>query len=198
MLRRMAAVGLVLAVAGACSSGGGKPKEGSGNAGVAQVSTGAQTGGTTALGDPVATREGSSGKAKLRLDLYAVKRQGRVVLLNVAVTNTDPPGGDHFQVGQVFDDGVDNKGPNGETIEGLPNSDTVDGISLVDGKNAKRYLVARDSRGLCLCTGNASSIFVEAGQTTLLSAVFASPPPDVTSMSVQIPLFGVIDNVPVK
>ena len=70
--------------------------------------------------------------------------------------------------------------------------------SLVDGKNAKRYLVARDSRGACLCTNNGSAIFIEAGQTSLLSAVFAIPPPDVTSISVQVPLFGVIDNVPVK
>src|SRR5437764_1950709 len=170
MVRRTAAAVLMLVVAGACSSGGGKPKQGAGNAGAAQVSTGAQTGGTTSLGDPVATREGSSGKAKIRLDVYALKRESRVVLLNVAITNTGPAGGDHFQIGQALDDGVDNKGPNGEDAH-FKNLDTVDGVTLVDGKNAKRYLVARDSRGACLCTNNGSAIFIEAGQTSLLSAV---------------------------
>ena len=68
--------------------------------------------------------------------------------------------------------------------------DAADGLQLVDGKNAKVYLVASDGKGRCLCTRSLNSLFLDPGYPVVLSATFAAPPADVTAIQVRIPHFG--------
>ncbi len=72
-----------------------------------------------------------------------------------------------------------------------------DGVSLVDRVNAKRYVVARDSKDQCLCTSFAGGLVVKPGETGLVSAYFAAPPPGVDRIDVDVPGVGVFGDVPV-
>ena len=76
--------------------------------------------------------------------------------------------------------------------------DAADGLQLVDGKNAKLYLVASDGQGRCLCSRNLSNLFLDYGNPVPLSASFAAPPADITAVQVRIPGFGTVKNVPVQ
>lgn len=73
---------------------------------------------------------------------------------------------------------------------------SVSGVTLVDQVNRKRHLVLRDSDGACLCTRFAD--FVESGARYPHSAQFPAPPEDVEQMTVQVPTFPAIDNVPLR
>lgn len=74
----------------------------------------------------------------------------------------------------------------------------LDGVSLVDAKNRKRYLVARDSKGDCVCDAGLGSKFVEGGAPLTLSATFGAPPEDVEALDVVIPSFGTFKDVPLS
>jgi hypothetical protein len=73
---------------------------------------------------------------------------------------------------------------------------SMSGVTLVDQDNRKRHLVLRDSEGACLCTSFGEA--VSAAARFPHSAQFPAPPDDVTQMTVQVPSFPAIDNVPVR
>lgn len=75
-----------------------------------------------------------------------------------------------------------------------PSSNEATGMNLVDTKAGKAYLVARDAENKCLCSTNPK---FGAGTTTLVSATYAAPADDVSSMSVYLPTFGMFRDVPV-
>ena len=76
--------------------------------------------------------------------------------------------------------------------------DAADGLRLVDGKNAKLYLVASDGNGTCVCTGDLNGVFLEDDVPQLFSATFAAPPGDLTTVDVRVPTFGTVKGVPVQ
>lgn len=146
-----------------------------------------QSGGTNQLGQPVTTRESSDQGRTFKLTLYPVVRSGTTSTLNLTLNN---PGEDVYAVGNILSD--NNLEAGDET------SVATDGIRLIDGKNAKLYLVASDGAGHCVCTRGLSTATLKGGDTIILSATFAAPPPDVTTVDVVLSGFGTVRDVPVQ
>ncbi|MCF6476641.1 hypothetical protein FAF44_51175 [Nonomuraea sp. MG754425] len=137
-------------------------------------------------GAPIASHEaevssgGMSGKG--RIEITSLKRQGRTLTLNWTVTATDGKVNLH-------------NGLSGGTLDY-----TVSAVSLIDPVNAKRYRTARNGTGenaTCVCSRTQGQ-FLESGAASTLYAVFAAPPADVTRLNVEMPMFGVLTDVPIS
>lgn len=75
---------------------------------------------------------------------------------------------------------------------------TVDGVYLIDGVNKLRYLPARDSSGICVCSRADSSTFLAPGQSYTFSVTFKAIPEGVETVGVSIPIVGTFSKVPVQ
>ncbi len=73
---------------------------------------------------------------------------------------------------------------------------TVGGTHLLDATNKKKYLVVRDSEKKCVCS--VFSGYIEIGERANLWAKFPAPPEDVNVISVMIPHFAPMDDVPIS
>lgn len=73
---------------------------------------------------------------------------------------------------------------------------TVGGIHLLDAVNKKKHLVVRDSEKNCVCSTVKGDILV--GERMNLWAKFPAPPEDVKVISVMIPQFAPMDDVPIS
>ncbi|WP_378784632.1 hypothetical protein ACFMQL_04185 [Nonomuraea fastidiosa] len=141
---------------------------------------------STAPPDKVlASREGSFEHTKFRVDIVQLLRRDRFVNLTFTVT--------------VLDDGGDVTGWSVHSaFSASPSAQPkVDGVFLVDVKNAKKHLVAVDSEGKCVCS-RIQALFLKKDDTAVLSATFAAPPPDVTTVDVHIPNVGTLSDVPIS
>jgi hypothetical protein len=149
----------------------------------------AQPSGDDQLGEPVATRTSADDGKKVTLTLYGLQRGGSTSHLNFTLTS---PGSktDRIQVAQFLSD------KNYSSIDST--GFAADGLQLIDGKNAKLYLVASDGKGQCLCSRGLEGVFLQGNAPVLFSATFAAPPADVTQVDVRIPSFGTVKNVPVQ
>jgi len=133
----------------------------------------------------IATREakvasGDGGTA--RADVTALKRQGKTVTLNWTITVVDGEVNIHNGMGSA-------------TLDY-----SVSGVSLIDPVNAKRYRVARNGTGSdaqCVCSDTQGN-FLKKGQTVTLYALFAAPPADVTKINIEMPMIGVLTDVPIS
>jgi len=72
---------------------------------------------------------------------------------------------------------------------------TVGGVQLVDEANKKKYFVVRDSDKKCVCSRGLHD--VKEGESINLWARFPAPPDDVQKISVIIPHFSPMDDVPI-
>jgi len=70
----------------------------------------------------------------------------------------------------------------------------VGGVHLIDNFNKKKYLVVRDNSGKCVC---ATIREVRPGSRANLWAKLAAPPENVEKVTVVVPEFQPIDNVPI-
>jgi hypothetical protein len=85
----------------------------------------------------------------------------------------------------------------GET--GAPGgADAFSGVYLLDRKNSKQYLVARNADGALLASTLLGGVFVQAQQAVELFATFGAPPDDVPAVDVAIPGISVFENVPLS
>ncbi|SBT38088.1 hypothetical protein [Micromonospora narathiwatensis] len=188
---RLGAFALIttLAMTGCGVLGGPDRPEGTQATAVAATETVADLGAVVATRDAQITR--GRNLYSVRVELYELRRRDGFVNVNVKMTRTDQgTGNDDWQVGDTFE---------GDTI-----SLTFAGVTLVDRKNRKRYLVARvdpdtapggkDSQ--YLASTNLSKIFVKPDQSIWLYATFGAPPDDVTAVDVVIPRVPVFENVP--
>jgi hypothetical protein len=119
---------------------------------------------------------------KARVDITALKRQGRTLSLNWTVTATEGKVNLHNGMGAG------------------PLDFTVSAVSLIDPVNAKRYRVARNGTGQgaeCVCSSTQGQ-FLEPEEASTLYAVFAAPPADVTKINIEMPMFGVFTDVPIS
>jgi hypothetical protein len=66
---------------------------------------------------------------------------------------------------------------------------------LVDPVGKKKYFVAQDSSGKCICSGVAAA---RANSRSNQWAKFAAPPDDVDRLSIVIPGFSPMDDVPLS
>ncbi len=72
---------------------------------------------------------------------------------------------------------------------------SIGGTHLIDNEGQKKYLVLRDQDQKCVCSSGLSS--VEAGSSLNLWAKFPAPPADVKQISVIVPHFIPMDDVPI-
>lgn len=73
---------------------------------------------------------------------------------------------------------------------------SVDGVHLIDPVGKKKYFVIRDTGGACLCSRQVQAI--SPGAQSVLWAKFPAPPDDVQKMTVEIPHFPPLEDVPVS
>jgi hypothetical protein len=71
----------------------------------------------------------------------------------------------------------------------------VSGVTLMDPINKKTYLVARDSEKNTICSKGLENI--KPGERINVWARYPAPPPDVRKISLMIPHFPPIDDVPI-
>ena len=72
---------------------------------------------------------------------------------------------------------------------------SVGGVNLIDAAGKKKYLVLRDSAGKCVCSRGLKDI--EPGTRANLYAKFPAPPEGVEKITVEIPHFIPMDDVPI-
>jgi len=72
----------------------------------------------------------------------------------------------------------------------------IGGLHLIDPVGKKKYFVARDSEGKCVCSQKVADI-AKGGRTNLW-AKFPAPPDDVQQISIVIPHFSPMDDVPLS
>ncbi len=146
-------------------------------------------------GETIAARDGQIDDDAVRLEITELRRSGATTALTFELSVNEARAGEtdaSAQIGTTFDDGLSVSDGKGQ------DSFTTDGISLIDSANRKRYLVARDSEGVCVCDGQLVSTFVEPAGPVLLSATFGAPPADVETVDVVIPKFGTFKDVPLS
>lgn len=185
--RRMAAglvvAGVVATLAGCGgSSGGGATSTTAPGAAATNPSTS-----TTVKGN-LASRSATIDKQTVVVTINQLQRSGNLVTMNFSVAGPDAMTG-NAQIGQSFDDGLTNQNHEGTSF-------TTDGAFLVDSANKKKFPVARDTDGFCVCTSGLEHAFVRAGQAVPLSATFAAPAPGVKALDVTIPSVGTFTDVP--
>ncbi|MGW3343633.1 hypothetical protein ACWDA3_10005 [Nonomuraea rubra] len=132
----------------------------------------------------LAAREGTIEGHTFNVEIVQLLRRERFVNLTFTATVTKDGGGLGWQVHNAFA-AVPSQNP------------TVDGVFLVDVKNAKKHLVALDSEGRCVCS-RIEALFLKQDQKAVFSATFAAPPADVGSVDVHIPNVGTLANVPIS
>jgi hypothetical protein len=72
----------------------------------------------------------------------------------------------------------------------------ISGIHLLDPANKKKYFVVTDSERSCVCSKNIEDL--KPGQKVNLWAKFPAPPPEVTKVTIEIPHFQPMDDVPIS
>lgn len=130
----------------------------------------------------IATADGE--KAGTRVEITELKRSSdNTVTLRFGMVND---GSDGHSIGYDYGDGQ----------QGATDYATIGGVTLVDGANKKKYFVVRDSENNCLCSRGLKDI--PAKSRANLWAKFPAPPDDVQKISIVIPHFGPIDDVPIS
>jgi len=141
------------------------------------------------LGQVAATRMSAADGKKITLQLYPLLRDGSTSHLNMTLSSS-VGATDRVQIAQLLSDK--------NSSSGDKSLFAADGLQVVDGKNAKLYLVASDGTGQCLCSRGLEGVFLQSNAPVMFSATFAAPPADVTQVDVSIPSFGTVKNVPVQ
>lgn len=141
------------------------------------------------LGQVVATRTSTHSGKPVTLTLYPIVRSGTTSSVNFTLSSPGGGGGS-LQVADMLSDG--------DFKSSDASAHTADGLSLVDVKNSKLYLVASDGEGTCLCSRDLSGVFLSRNLPAIFSATFAAPPVDITTVDMRIPTFGTVRNVPVQ
>jgi hypothetical protein len=70
------------------------------------------------------------------------------------------------------------------------------GVNLVDIVGKKKYFVASDSEGKCLCSRDLGRL--APGARASLWAKFPAPPPDVQQIGIVVPRFAPLEDVPIS
>ncbi|HET7294560.1 MAG TPA: hypothetical protein VFM88_19210 [Vicinamibacteria bacterium] len=128
---------------------------------------------------PIATADGKS--AGVRVEVTELKRaSGGTVNLKFAVINDSDR---DLQVADVTE------------LLDMNATYAVGGVHLIDPVGKKKYFVARDSAGQCVCSQYGA---VAKGRRANHWAKFPAPPDDVERISVVIPTFSPMDDVPLS
>ena len=127
----------------------------------------------------IATADGDLPGAKV--EVQELKRSAGTVMLKFAMINNSDKA---LSFGYAFGDGTGDYG-------------TVGGINLIDSIGKKKYFVVRDTENTCACSRGLSRD-IAPGSRANLWAKFPAPPDDVQKISVVIPHFTPMDDVPIS
>ena len=164
----------------------------------ASGNTGASPGPSTSAGPSLASKSFTEKAAysptqlPIRFDIVELKRRGDLLDLKATLTNLeqDRSADQRWQVASRFD---------GAYRKDLTVTDgAFSGSVLTDLAGRKRYFVAADSAGACVCTVGLSRTFIDAGQTVELTATYAAPPASTTALDVTVPEVGTFRDLPVS
>lgn len=114
-----------------------------------------------------------------RLEVQELKRSTNTVMLRFAVINDSQK---PFDLGPLSPPVVDSK--------------TVSSVYLIDAVGKKKYLTIHDSEGHCVCSGGLGTL--DAGDRINLWAKFPAPPAAVQKITVVVPHFTPMDDVPIS
>ena len=114
----------------------------------------------------------------LRIEVQELKRSADTLLVRFALIN----------------DSTDAFAPNAK-LGGLTFGYNTSGVYLIDGANKKKYLVVVDSEKKCLCSEGLEPL--PAKSRLNLWAKFPAPPVEVKKISVVVPHFTPIEDVPI-
>lgn len=137
----------------------------------------------------IGTRQ--SGNKDVEVTLNNVVANDATMTVNFTMTNNEKSG--NKQVKDRFNNGL----REAEGAEGTADTFSADGVYVVT-EEKKRYLVGRDENGVCACSGNLSNMFVNSGGSMTLSAIFAAPPEQISTVDVFIPTVGTFTDVPLE
>jgi len=176
-----AAVLLAGALAGCSAFGAGKDDDGAKPAAGSAASPGAVQEPAGAAGGPVEEAGAASGpviksfsftkgERPIQLDIVSLRASGQLLRLDMRVTNKDDdPSVTGWQLANLFD----SYGP-------------IKAIILEDTKNLVQYPTA-EAGNYCACTRDEGGIFIKAGDSRDLYALFKMPPAGVSSIDVVLP-----------
>lgn len=142
----------------------------------------------------IATRKGapqSTGES-MEVSLNSVVVNGELMTVTFTARSDASDG---WFVGTYFYAG----NPNGTAVDtALGGFDpNVDGVYVLDPAAKRRYLVARDKDGECVCSSHVGADMIGPGGEVVLEAVFAAPPSSTATVDVVIPKVGTFAKVPV-
>ena len=158
----------------------------------AGTETEAEAGGAPAPeGEPIVEGTGSDSGQPFSVAILELKRSGPTVVLNgqVSVPADEENPDARFQITDTFAD----RSQQDQNVAG----DAFDGVALIDPENRKKYLVARDEDGNCVCTRELSGAFARPDAPISVQATLTAPPPDVTTVDLYIPQVKTFTKVPI-
>jgi hypothetical protein len=125
---------------------------------------------------------GDSEDSEKKVEITELKRSGDALTLRFRMIN---------QGNKKFDFSYDY----GDGSVGAGDYNSIGGVHLLDEKNRKKYLVMRDEKGTCVCSRGLKGI--EPEKSAMLWARFPAPPDGTQKVTVVIPKFLPIDDVPI-
>ncbi len=135
----------------------------------------------SSAGPALATVDGES--PGVRIEIQELKRtSGDTLSLKFALINDSAQS---FRFGS-------------ELAESSKNVDyySISGVNLIEGVGKKKYFVVRDTEGACLCSRGLDSVASKSRAN--LWAKFPAPPADVTKITVVVPHFTPMEDVPIS
>jgi hypothetical protein len=179
--------GALIVLAAGCG-GGGETKtvtvESDQKAKPETTATATPTAASDASGTPVAEAETSVDGDRVQFIVTELRRSGPTVILNAQLKMVEAAQTESAQINETFNDGLNQPLTSGDATEGI---DVFDGVALIDPVGRKKYLVARDADGRCVCTNRLGNAFVKADAPVELQATLTAPPADVKQVDLYVP-----------
>ena len=119
----------------------------------------------------------------IKVEVQELKRSTNSLMLKIAIVNDSDK-----KLGFGYDFG--------DKANEIKDYDTLGGITLVDAANKKKYFVVRDTENTCVCSTKIKDVAPKTRAN--LWAKFPAPPEDVQKISVIIPHFTPLDDVPIS
>jgi len=196
---RLLALAAALALLAGCGGGDDDQQSAStpsptGTATPAATASETATAEPTVEGAPVAEAQGSADGGRFIFRILELKRSGPTVVMNAQVSLAGGSEKDSIQINDAFADGINQDLKDTSDQEA---NDVFDGVALIDANGRKKYLVARDATGRCVCSNELGSAFVEEDAPVNLQATLAAPPDTVTTVDVVVPNVKTFTGVPI-
>jgi len=129
----------------------------------------------------LATTEGEY--PRITAAVQELKRGPNTLMLKLVMINDSG----NFRGGLSFDD---------ERNIGGNSSSSISGVHLIDEANNKKYFVVKDSEGDCICSRRIEGI--QPWSQKVVWAQFTAPPDEVQKITVEIPHFPPMQDVPIS